>query len=46
MEVVALSRADSARRYPFPAYIGTAGEWNEIAALNNRVEYEFLPAPR
>jgi CheY-like chemotaxis protein len=46
VEVVALSRADSARRYPFPAHIGTAGEWNEIAALNNRVEYEFLPAPR
>ncbi len=46
VEVVAHSRADSRRRYPYPANITTAGQWNAVAALNNRVEYELLPAPR
>lgn len=35
---------ESVRRYPFPASIRTAGEWNEVARLNHRVEYSLIPA--
>ena len=35
---------DSVRRYPFPASIRTAGEWNEVARLNQRVEFNLIPA--
>jgi CheY-like chemotaxis protein len=34
---------DSERRYPYPPDISTAGEWNRIAARNNRVETSLLP---
>jgi CheY-like chemotaxis protein len=34
---------DSERRYTFPPDVSTAGEWNRIAALNNRVELSLLP---
>lgn len=34
---------DSERRYPYPPEISTAGEWNRIAARNNRVETSLLP---
>lgn len=44
VEVVAHSRADSTRRYPFPANIRNAGEWNEIAEMNNRVQFSLLPS--
>jgi hypothetical protein len=44
VEVVAHSRADSSRRYSFPPSLQTAGEWNRIAELNNRVEYSLIPA--
>ncbi|MGB5623677.1 MAG: response regulator [Gammaproteobacteria bacterium] len=44
VEVVAHSRIDSVRRYPFPANLRTAGEWNEIAELNNRLQFSLLPA--
>ena len=44
VEVVAHSRADSVRRFPFPANLTTAGEWNEIATLNNRLQYSLIPA--
>ena len=43
VELVANDRFNSTRRYPFPASIITAGEWNEIAQRNNRVEIELLP---
>jgi CheY-like chemotaxis protein len=45
VEVVAHDRRSSAPRYPFPASVTTAGDWNAIAALNNRVEYTLLPDP-
>lgn len=35
---------ESVRRYPFPASIRTAGEWNEVARLNHRVEFSLIPA--
>jgi CheY-like chemotaxis protein len=43
VEVVAHSRADSVRRFPFPANLTTAGEWNEIATMNNRLQYSLIP---
>ena len=45
MEVVANDRTGSVRRYPFPSEVTTAGEWNRIAALNNRVEFELATQP-
>jgi len=44
VEVIAHSRADSVRRFPFPANLTTAGEWNEIATLNNRLQFSLIPA--
>jgi CheY-like chemotaxis protein len=41
--LAANDRATSVRKHSFPASITTAGEWNEVARLNNRVEYELLP---
>jgi len=35
---------ESVRRHPFPASIRTAGEWNEVARLNQRVEFSLIPA--
>jgi hypothetical protein len=32
------------RRYPFSPSIRTAGEWNRIAELNNRVEFTLIPS--
>jgi len=46
VQVIAHSRADSSRRYPFPANLQTAGEWNHIAELNNRIEYSLIPVSR
>jgi CheY-like chemotaxis protein len=42
VEVVANDRSGSVRRFPFPSEVTTAGEWNRIAALNNRVEFELV----
>jgi CheY-like chemotaxis protein len=44
VELVAHGMRDSVRRYPFPPSIRTAGEWNRIAELNNRVEFTLIPA--
>jgi CheY-like chemotaxis protein len=44
VQLVAHSRRDSVRRYAFPADIRSAGEWNEIAELNNRIEYTLIAA--
>jgi hypothetical protein len=35
---------DSVRRFPLSPGIRTAGEWNGIAELNNRVEFTLIPA--
>jgi CheY-like chemotaxis protein len=44
VEVVAYDRRGSEARYPFPATVTTAGDWNALATLNNRVEYTLLSA--
>ncbi|MEM7280264.1 MAG: response regulator [Pseudomonadota bacterium] len=44
VEVVALPRSESIRRYAYPATLTRAGEWNEIAGLNHRVEVTLVPA--
>jgi CheY-like chemotaxis protein len=43
VRVVAHSRNDSVRRYPFPANLQTAGQWNRIAEMNNRIQYSLVP---
>lgn len=42
VELVAKDRNQSARRYEFPQAAASAGEWNQIAELNNRVEYSLI----
>jgi CheY-like chemotaxis protein len=44
VQVVAHGARDSVRRHAFPPNIRTAGEWNRIALLNNRVEFTMIPA--
>ena len=44
IELVAHDRFGSTRRVPFPAGSVMAGEWNQVASRNHRVEYEFLPS--
>jgi CheY-like chemotaxis protein len=43
VQVFAHGSQASARRYPFSPGIRTAGEWNRIAELNNRVEFTLIP---
>lgn len=43
LDVVVRDRTDSAPRIPYPVNPETAGEWNRIAALNNRLEYALVP---
>ena len=46
IELIANDRFASTRRYPYPesSEAGiSAGVWNETAARNHRVEYEFVP---
>jgi len=45
IELVAHDRYSSTRRYPLPDSPSTAGEWNDIAARNHRVEFELIPVP-
>ncbi|MDJ0698810.1 MAG: response regulator [Woeseiaceae bacterium] len=42
LEFIARQRADSVQRVPYPAAPVTAGEWNRVAAENNRVEFSLL----
>ena len=42
LEFVARQRVDSVPRVPYPVAPVTAGEWNRIAAENNRVEFSLL----
>jgi hypothetical protein len=44
VQLVAHGRRDSVPRYAYPADIRSAGEWNEIAKLNNRIEYTLISA--
>jgi CheY-like chemotaxis protein len=43
VELVAHGSRDSVRRHGFSPNIRTAGEWNRIAGLNNRVEFTLIP---
>lgn len=42
LELVALRRLDSLPLVPYPIGGVTAGEWNAVAARNNRLEYSLL----
>ena len=42
LDLVALRRLDSVPLVPYPIGAVSAGEWNAIAARNNRLEYSFL----
>jgi CheY-like chemotaxis protein len=43
VELVAHDRAHSLAAVPMPAGVGRAGEWNEFAARNNRLEFSLIP---
>lgn len=45
IQIVHHGRADSRERYPYPRSAVTAGEWNAVAARNNRLEVALLPDP-
>lgn len=44
LDVVIRDRSDSQPRVPYPDNPQTAGDWNRVAAINNRLEYSLLPA--
>ena len=46
VEIIAHDRLNSQARYPSPLGAQTAGEWNRIAELNNRVDVVLLPKTR
>jgi hypothetical protein len=43
LEFIAQDRVGSAPRLAYPVNAETAGDWNRVAAQNNRVEYTLLP---
>ncbi len=43
LEVIIRDRTDSTVRVPYPDNPQYAGDWNRIAAINNRLEYALLP---
>jgi hypothetical protein len=43
VQLVAHGERDSVRRHSFSPGLRTAGEWNRVAALNNRVEFTLIP---
>ncbi|MEJ2515790.1 MAG: response regulator [Gammaproteobacteria bacterium] len=43
VEVVAHDRASTQRRVQFPPGMQTAGEWNQVARRNNRIEFVLVP---
>jgi CheY-like chemotaxis protein len=43
VQLVAHGERDSVRRHAFSPGLRTAGEWNQVAALNNRVEFTLIP---
>jgi len=40
---IANNGQSSSRRYPLPTDVSTAGEWNRIAGMNNRIVYSLIP---
>ncbi len=44
LDIVINDRTDSYARVPYPSNPATAGEWNRVAALNNRLEYSVVRA--
>ncbi len=46
VELVAHDRLASSRLHSFASTIRSAGEWNRIAGLNNRIEYSLIASPR
>jgi CheY-like chemotaxis protein len=42
LEFIARQRVDSVPKVPYPVAPVTAGEWNRVAAENNRAEFSFL----
>lgn len=45
LEIVVRQRLESAPRVPYPIEPQSVGEWNQIAAQNNRVEFLLLSEP-
>ena len=45
IEVVSLGKNRPLAPYPDRVMIQTAGEWNQVARLNNRIEIAILPTP-
>jgi len=43
VQLVAHGERDSVRRHAFSPGLRNAGEWNQVAALNNRVEFTLIP---
>jgi CheY-like chemotaxis protein len=43
VQLVAHGERDSVRRHAFSPGLRTAGDWNQVAALNNRVEFTLIP---
>lgn len=46
LDVIANDRLSSTPAFAYPVDPENAGEWNEVAALNNRVEYMLLIGPK
>lgn len=46
LDVIANDRLSSTPAFSYPVDPENAGEWNEVAALNNRVEYTLLIGPK
>ncbi len=45
IEVLSLGKSRPLAPYPDRVMVQTAGEWNQVARLNNRIEIAILPAP-
>jgi len=43
VQIVSHGRSQPLLEYPIFSNIQTAGEWNRVARLNNRVEFTFIP---
>jgi CheY-like chemotaxis protein len=46
VELIAHDRLSSSRLHRFASTIRSAGEWNRIAGLNNRIEYSLISSAR
>jgi CheY-like chemotaxis protein len=44
VQIIAHDRTTNVRRLQYPPGMRTAGEWNRVAEINNRVEFVLLPA--